>query len=213
MINVFIQARMSSARFPGKVLAPFKGEPIVARVMRSVTRVNGINTAFVVTSTERSDDPVAAFAQMEGWNLFRGPLQDVHGRFRQCILQHPADWILRVNADSPLLSPTILQLVVNHAADEGVDLVTTTFPRTFPVGQNAELIRVDTFLNLPSDEMTTEDREHVTRYFYRHPGRFRIVNVESGCPELAKMKLAVDSIEDLSRLEQYSDEDIENLLK
>ena len=32
-VRGFIQARMSSARFPGKVLAPFRGRPVIAWVI------------------------------------------------------------------------------------------------------------------------------------------------------------------------------------
>jgi spore coat polysaccharide biosynthesis protein SpsF len=37
-IHVFIQARMSSRRFPGKVLAPFRGHPIIWHVLERVAQ-------------------------------------------------------------------------------------------------------------------------------------------------------------------------------
>ena len=39
MVRVFIQARMSSKRFPGKVLAPFNGIPILTCVIERVDKV------------------------------------------------------------------------------------------------------------------------------------------------------------------------------
>ncbi|MEC7654505.1 MAG: HEAT repeat domain-containing protein [Bacteroidota bacterium] len=39
MVRVFIQARMSSKRFPGKVLAPFNGIPLLTCVIERVNRV------------------------------------------------------------------------------------------------------------------------------------------------------------------------------
>ena len=56
-MNIFIQARMSSARFPGKVLAPFNGEPLIKGVDQ-VSKISNINDIVVLTSTELSDEPL-----------------------------------------------------------------------------------------------------------------------------------------------------------
>ena len=45
------------------------------------------------------------------------------------------------------------------------------------------------------------DREHVTAFFYRHPNRFRIVNVASADPTSSAYSLVVDTLDDLRRLE------------
>ena len=160
----------------------------------------------VVTSVHSSDDPMAAYLGSIGQPCFRGPLADVLGRFRQGLAQWPCEWVLRINADSPLLNPAVIRQVLD-ARNELLDLVTTTFPRTFPKGQNAELIRSAAFLGIDDRDLDDEDREHVTRYFYSHADRFRIVNVVSANSSLADLDLAVDTVEDLVRLENLSLDD------
>lgn len=203
-IAVYVQARMSSGRFPGKVLAPFRGIPVIRHVLTAVERaLPGVPTV-VVTSAEVSDDPLVAYLRPLNVAVFRGPLDNVFERFRLCVTQYPCEWILRVSADSPLLEPYILRTVTSHASDREHDLVTTTFPRTFPKGQNAELIRASTLMAVDSADLSADDREHVTAYFYRHSGRFRIFNVSSGNPRLAELNLAVDTVDDLRRLSKLS---------
>lgn len=202
MIRALIQARMSSTRFPGKVLAPFLGEPIIAHVIRAVSSVLGRDRVVVATSVETSDDPLCAYLEYLECHYFRGPLQDVFERFRQCLESFPSEWALRICADSPLLKRMPLEQVIKRAGEEDCDIVTTTFPRTFPKGTNAELIRTATFMAIDSSELTDEDREHVTRFFYRNPTRFRIANVASSDPELSGLSYAVDTVEDLHRLEE-----------
>lgn len=192
---------MSSRRFPGKVLAPFRGTPLVAHVVAAARAVGGIRRVVVATSTERSDDPLAAFLDAEGIPVFRGPLDDVFARFRAYVEGSDCDWILRVSADSPLLDSTVLRRLLDHPDQERSDLVTTTYPRTFPRGQNGELIRASTLLSIDPAELTPEDREHVTPFYYRHPERFRIAGVRSTQPPGA-VSLAVDTVEDLLRLER-----------
>jgi len=203
-IAVFVQARMSSRRFPGKVLAPFQGRPIISWVVESVGRALPGLPIIVATSIEASDDPLAAYLDWSGVSHFRGPLQDVFARFCACLEENPCDWILRICADSPLLNERVLQAVVEpvqrgQATD--VDLVTTTAPRTFPKGQNAELINVKTLRSLDPADLTASDREHVTGYFHRSSDRFRILNISSGEPGLAALSFAVDTVDDLHRLE------------
>lgn len=199
--RAFIQARMTSRRFPGKVLAPFRGEPILRHVVRAVGQSLPHDRIVIVTSSEASDDPVAAYAATIGVECFRGPLDDVLERFRQAAAAFPSEWILRVSADSPLLDPAVLRRVMNAASDE-VDLVSTICPRTFPHGHNAELIRTTVLRAVDPADLSPDDREHVTPFFYRHPERFMIRNIESDDPHRAAETLAVDSIDDLERLER-----------
>lgn len=190
---------MSSRRFPGKVLAPFRGRPIIWHVLDRVARALPDVPRLVVTSNDPSDDPLAAYLADLGQPCFRGPLDDVLERFRLAAKQYAASYLLRICADSPLLDERVLTAVVG-AHDRSLDLVTTTRPRTFPKGHNAELINAASLAALT--DLDADDREHVTRAFYRQPERFKIVNVESGDPSLAQLELAVDTIEDLHRLER-----------
>jgi spore coat polysaccharide biosynthesis protein SpsF len=209
MIRVFVQARMSSRRFPGKVLAPLAGEPIIRHVLRAVESALPAAPVIVVTSVESSDDPLAAYLTTLGVPVFRGPRDDVFERFRLCASRHPCEFVLRVCADSPRLDPGVLRAVVARGEGSDADVVTTTFPRTFPRGQNAELIRTDALLRIDPRALTAHDREHVTAFLYRHPGRFRIANVESRNPRLAALSVAVDTVEDLERVARMSPYDLE----
>lgn len=193
---------MSSRRFPGKVLAPFQGVPVIRRVVSAVERALPSAPLVVATSVEPSDDPLAAYLETIGVRLFRGPLDDVFERFRRCLSQNPCDWILRVSADSPLLDAGVLRAVAEREGAQDCDLVTTVFPRTFPRGWNCELVRTRTFVAIDPSELTAHDREHVTSFYYRHPSRFGILNVASDNPRLSELNLAVDTIQDLRRLEQ-----------
>ncbi len=200
---------MSSRRFPGKVLAPFRGLPLIQHVLAAVRRAVPSIPIVVTTSRESSDDPLVSYLRTSGNTVFRGPLDNVFERFRMCVSEHPCDWILRLSADSPLLDTRLLEAVVYHMDKTSCDLVTTIFPRTFPRGSNAELIRVNTLIKIDPGELSAADQEHVTPVYYRNPDQYRIVNIESGNPQLAELSLAVDTIEDLHRLEQLSQAEVQ----
>lgn len=198
-VHAFVQARMTSSRFPGKVLAPLAGVPVLERVVNAVAAAVGPAAVVVATSDERTDDPIAAYTERLGFACFRGPLDDVYERFRLCHADYPCEWILRVNADSPLLAPDLIERVVSAASDS-LDLVTTVLPRAFPRGHNVELVRATTLFAIDPAELTPDDREHVTAFLYRHARGFRIHNVESGRPDAAEVNVAVETVDDLRRL-------------
>lgn len=155
----------------------------------------------VATSDDRSDDPIECYVRSLGIDVYRGSLDDVLGRFQGCLDEHPCDWFFRVCADSPLLDPGLIRAMSAFANRTDLDLVTNTFPRSFPRGRSLEMINPATFASLDSTKMSAPQREHITRIYYDHPQRFRIVNVDSGDRDQAKVNLCVDTIEDLRRLE------------
>lgn len=205
--RVFIQARMSSRRFPGKVLAPFRGEPMVWQVIAAVRRALVAVPVVVATSTDPADDPLVLLLERRGVPVFRGSRDDVFERFRACARTYPSEWILRICGDSPLLDRGVLQAVVAHAGG-GCDLVTTRLSNTFPKGQNAELIRASVMASVDGAALSAHDREHVTPFFYRNADRFRIVSLEYDDPGLARLSFVVDEVEDLRRLEDWPERDV-----
>ena len=109
--------------------------------------------------------------------------------------------LFRSCADSPLLDPALLQAAMRYSDAEAVDLVTNVFPRTFPKGQSVEMIRAATFASIDASRLTPQQKEHATQVYYYHPEIFNIVNIESAEPKLAETNYAVDTLEDLIRLE------------
>jgi spore coat polysaccharide biosynthesis protein SpsF len=194
-VCVFVQARMSSSRFPGKVLAPLFGRPLIQHVLGGVRQALPWSTDIVVvTSDQPSDDPLAVYVTALGVKVFRGALGNVFARFRAAMRIYPHEYVLRTCADSPFPNHNILRRVAGHAAVGDYDLVTTTYPRTFARGQNAELIRASTFLSINQADLGEEEREHVTAVYYRHPERYRILNLSSSpCQTSPKSKHAGES--------------------
>lgn len=202
MIRAFIQARMSSKRFPGKVLAPLAGRPIIVHVISLVAQVIPAERIVVVTSIEESDDPLACYLRDIGINVYRGSLDNVFERFQLCLGEYPCAWFFRVCADSPVLDSALLQTMLTYSSRMDVDLVTNVFPRTFPKGRSAEMLNAATFASIDPKRLTLEEQEHITQIYYNNPAEFRILNIESADPLLANESFAVDSFEDIFRLEK-----------
>lgn len=199
-VRILVQARMSSRRFPGKVLAKLAGRPLIDHVVERCGAAFGDDLVVVATSTERSDDPLARHLRERGCRVFRGELDNVLGRFQQCLLAHPCEWFVRISADSPLIDPQLIVRVAERRAPQ-FDLVTNVQTRTFPAGQSVEVVRAQPFTALDAASLSTDEREHVTLVYYRQAQRFRVRSVVSRDPGLARQSMAIDTPEDLRALE------------
>jgi len=181
--TALIQARMTSSRLPGKVLKPVLGRPMLAYQLERVRRSTRIEAVVIATTTNATDDPVAAFAEAEGAGLFRGSEDDVLSRMAGAARASGARRVVRLTADCPLLDPLVIDLVVDRLSDPDrpVDYVTSGMPRTWPIGLDAEAMTAEALLAADREATDPYDREHVTPFLYRHPERFGMASVP--CPE------------------------------
>lgn len=194
-LRVFVQARMSSTRFPGKVLAPFRGRPLITHVLDAASAFAGSENVVLLTSTDVSDDPLALYVEAIGISVFRGPLDNVLERFQCALRVHPAEWVMRICGDSPFISARLMAEVATHCRSD-VDVVTTVMPRTFPKGQGIEILQSRALLNVPLLDTTPEDQEHVTPWFYRNRNNNKIINIESSQFWIGYPDTAVDTLDD-----------------
>lgn len=201
--KVFIQARMSSNRLPGKVLMPFNGRPIIQNVVDAV----GVDKAVVITSIEPSDDPLADYLVNNHIHHFRGDLNDVLARFCSALHKFKPEWVMRICADSPLI-PSYLIKNMSEIERGNHDLITNVFPRTFPKGHSVEILKSEALLALQDmEDLTADDREHVTSYFYRNNSAYKILSVTQ--PEnMNDRDYAVDTREDYERLSKLGNLDL-----
>lgn len=200
-IGAIVQARMSSHRLPGKSLRPLCGKPMLQYVLENLRQVGGLAGPIVATSIDRSDDPIAEFCERFDYTCFRGPLDDVAARFLQAATEHGLDAFVRLSGDSPLLDWRLVTRIVALFLESGPDLATNVFPRTFPAGMSVEVVGTAVLEGTASEMSEALDREHVTRFFYRHPDRFRIENLEHK-PERRDVHLAADTPEQFDYLER-----------
>lgn len=201
-IAIAVQARMSSTRFPGKVLAKLQGRPIIEHLS---TRFNKLGLPFfVLTSTNTSDDDLVEFLQNKGCEVYRESLDDVLSRFHTFAQAFSFSHIVRISADSPLIHPEVVSAVLANSIVSKVDVSTNVFPRTFPSGQSVEVITSESLERLTHLPLLPTHREHVTSFIYESPDFFTISNYANS-ENLSQFNLCVDFPEDLDRIENMLD--------
>lgn len=199
-----VLARLDSSRLPGKSLRLCAGLPLVGHAVARARQVAGLAELVLATTDRAIDDPLADYAAAERLALFRGSTADVAGRALACARERGADYLLRINGDSPFLDPALVGEGLTACAEQP-DLVTNLLGRTFPYGISLELVRTASLARAHAAMADAAEREHVTKYFYDHAAEFRVRSLVSPVPELAAARLVVDTPEDLARFERLAE--------
>jgi spore coat polysaccharide biosynthesis protein SpsF len=202
-VAAFVQARMGSTRFPGKVLAPFAGSTVLGHMLGRLRRVSHPLALVVATSELAEDDTVAAACEAAGVRVFRGPAEDVLARFAGCIASLPVRpvLVLRVCADRPLLCPVLVDELLDAYGELGApDYLSNNLPPSYPDGLDLELVRTDCLEQAHRESVDPYEREHVTPFVYRRPDRFRLEALVCPFGNHSQLRLALDTHEDYERL-------------
>lgn len=174
-----IQARMSSSRMPGKVLAPLAGQPSILRQTERVRRATILDETVVATSVDQTDDILEEVLKRAGVNTYRGSLFDVLQRFVDVVEHFNPDYVVRLTGDCPLTSPRMIDDLARSFLDWDLDYASNSLIPSFPDGLDVEIIRADALRLLASIATDPEEREHVTLGLYRRSRLFRVGNFGS----------------------------------
>lgn len=193
-----IQARLGSTRLPGKTLAEIGGRPMLAHVVERASLIPGVNGVVIATTVNLKDDRLVEFAKSAGLPWARGSEEDVLDRFHLALREQPADVIVRVTPDCPLLDPEVSGLVLSEYRRRNgtVDYVSNVHPPTYPDGLDTEVFSREALERAWSEARLPSEREHVTVYMWRHPERFRLANVRHS-EDLSRYRWTVDTPADL----------------
>ncbi|MEP7036205.1 MAG: NTP transferase domain-containing protein [Actinomycetota bacterium] len=195
-INAVIQARAGSTRLPGKVLADLGGRPVLDWVIRAARAAGQVDEVIVATSTLAGDDAVAELAASLGVPVVRGSEDDVLSRFVAALDAHPADAVVRLTADCPLLDPTLIDAVAGAwVGAPTLDYVSTVLVRSLPRGMDIELVAARA-LRAVDGMAVGYDRVHVTSAVYADPTAYHLLGL-SVTPAANDLRVTLDTAEDL----------------
>lgn len=153
---------MSSVRLPGKVLAEVNGKPMLEALLRRLSAAESINEIVVATSSDESDDPVAALASSLGFSCYRGSLTDVRSRFRDVGLITNADVLVRITGDCPMVDPDLVDALVEKFQAGNFDYGSNVNPPTYPDGLDVEVFSFASFEDSLARDLSSDAIEHVT---------------------------------------------------
>ena len=173
MILAILQARMSSKRLPGKVMALLAGQPMVWRQIERLRRARTVDKVIVATSCEPSDDALAGYLVARGQPVFRGAPTDLLERFARCAEAAGApSHVVRIKGDCPFIDPQIIDAAVKLAIASGADYTANRLPASFPAGLEVEVIAGPALIAAAARERDPKARLSPTHFLRAEPKKF-----------------------------------------
>ncbi len=200
-----VQARMRSARLPGKSIILLRGRPIIEHVLRRVRLARTLSEVVLATSEQPRDDVLRDVADRLGTRVVRGPEDDVLRRVVLAARACEADVVVRVCADNPLVAPEEIDRIVTHHLRTRADYSFNHRPaldNQYPDGLGVEVANMTVLEALDRQALEASNREHVTAYIWLHLGEFHVETIVAPSAIAgADIKLDLDTAADFERLE------------
>lgn len=203
-IGVIVQARLSSARLPGKVLMdlPYgSGASVLEQVIRRLKKSKKIDTIIVATTTNLADCRIVDVAKKEKVDCFKGSENDVLSRYYLAAKKMKLDIIVRVTSDCPCIDSEIVDLLVIKHMKEKVDYTANSLEKSYPHGLDAEVFNFSVLEQAYKNSKKDYEKEHVTPYIRMNPDIFRTLSIRAPADLIAPdIRITLDTEEDYSLL-------------
>jgi 3-deoxy-manno-octulosonate cytidylyltransferase (CMP-KDO synthetase) len=121
---------MKSARFPGKVLADVNGMPMIWHVYQGASRAKRISGVIIITDSQEVFDQASSWGAKvlmteEHWPSGTARIASVADKLEGSI-------VVNVQGDEPLISGSVIDLLIENLEASGADIATPVFPITNP---------------------------------------------------------------------------------
>ncbi len=199
-VEVIIQARMGSNRLPGKVMMDLCGKPVLWHILQRVKQAKLVDEIVVATSAQKADDEIYNYLNSIGTKCFRGSEDDVLARYYYAAKQYPADAIVRITADCPLIDPHIIDKVISSFSISACEYASNTGDeRKYPRGLDCEIFTCNLLNRAFYEAVQDYEREHVTPFMYWKQDS--ILSIENN-NNYADMRWTLDTIEDFQLINE-----------
>jgi len=154
MTLVIIQARLTSTRFPRKVLEKLEGRTLIQRVVDAALEAKLVDKVVVASPHH---------IEYKGADWFIGSEYDVLDRYYQCAKEYKGDPIVRITSDCPMLRGIYIDTAINFFNT----MKTPYIHFALLDGLNVEVFNFKILETAWKKTKNPYDREHVTPFMQR----------------------------------------------
>ena len=191
-----IQARLTSSRFPRKILEKIDNLTLIEFLVKRVKASKKINQVIVAIPNNKKNRILKKY--LKNIDFFLGSEEDVLDRYYKSAKKFHANTIVRICGDCPFIDPEIIDKLLLLQEKKNYDYVSNTINPTFPDGLDVEVFNFKILKEVWKKAKSKNDREHVTPYILRN-SKFKKYNYEFK-KDLSLLRLTVDEKVDLKQL-------------
>ncbi len=184
-----IEARMSSTRLPGKILADIGGKPVIGHLVDRLKMCTKVDDIVIATTVNKSDDKLVEWADNNNVSCYRGSEEDVLQRVIDAHKYMASDIIVEITGDCPFTDPDIVDVAVETFRVNDCDYLTNCEIQSAPPGLFVQVFTLESLIEIGQTVFDSAIREHVSLFYYENPEKYRIHHLMSS----PKWKLPPDT--------------------
>jgi spore coat polysaccharide biosynthesis protein SpsF len=171
-IGMIIQARMSSKRFPGKVMKRILNIPMIYRIYERVILCRKLDDVIVAIPSSKSDDKLEIFLKKKKIKTFRGSENNLISRYFKAAKLYNLDYIVRLPADNPLPDFKEIDRLINFhmKIKDNINVFSTNLQpiknSNYIDGIGAEILSYKMLEKIFKNKNLQKSKEHLSLNFY-----------------------------------------------
>ena len=193
-VIAIIQARLTSSRFPKKILKKINNIPMLEILLRRISLARQLDKIVVAIPKTKQNDKLENFIKKKKFVCFRGSELNVLERYFFAAKKYKADIIVRITSDNPLTDPKLIDLIVKKIIKEKKEYVSNGLPN-YPLGLGVEAFTYKTLKKIYNSAVSNFHKEHVTAYILDNKKKFKTTKLKS-LNDFSKYRLTVDEPDD-----------------
>ena len=106
-IDIIVEARVDSKRFPKKVIQKINKKFIIEIMIERLKKIKNFRYIILATTKKKSDDILIKIAKKNKIKFFRGHSKNVLNRVLNCAKKFKTEIIVEITGDNPLIDPLV----------------------------------------------------------------------------------------------------------
>ena len=193
-LAIFVQARITSKRFPKKIFSEINGKKIIEILIEKLQKIKHVDKIiFLIPNTKKNKDLSRLLEKLD-IEVFKGSENNVLERYYLAAKKYNVKNIIRITSDCPLLDIRLSQKVIRKFLSGNYNYVSNINPPTFPDGMDIEIFKFRSLERAWKSSKTKTEKEHVTGYIRKNEKKK--FNIKSDY-DLSKIRITLDYKEDL----------------
>ncbi len=205
---IIVQARTGGFRFPGKMLAPLLGQPLILWTLQRIQQLEIPHRLVVILPQGPENDVLRRLCEKHGYECLQPQVPETNllARYRETATDLGADLIVRLTADCPLVDTSVIEGCLDRLGrmpwnqPEKTPYDHVGIAAEWPDGQDCEVFTMNALEHAYQEAEEPADTEHCTPYIWKNPHLFRCATYP--CPmDLSQYQYSVDTLNDLLLVE------------
>ena len=193
-VLAIVQARLTSSRFPKKILKEIKGKSLIEILIARLKLSTKIDRIIVAIPKNNKEYVLKSKLKKLNIQVFEGSEDNVLDRYYKASKLFNSDYIVRITGDCPLIDSKVVDEVIDLAIKNKLDYASNVCPPTFPDGLDTSVISTSALKYTWKKAKSDFDKEHVVTYIQKNK-KFKKSNLKFS-KDLSSERWTVDEPED-----------------